>query len=277
MSVAQARQVLDRHHLDLTTTAPVYSLVRADGQVVSQSPKPGSELKQGSSVQVTPSKGLPPVAVPSLTGLDCPTAQRLLATAHLVGACPPAAAAFSNTVPNGQVINWSYDNKLDPRTAPFGSTVLMAISKGLPPVTVPTVSGSGSSYQSAAQTLQQAGVTPTQSQQYSSSVPQGQVIGTDPAAGTSVPHGSSVAVIVSEGPPFVTVPDISGDQVNKAESQLQKAGLVAGQVYGPADGAVFATDPAIGSSVQQGTTVNIYTAPAGAAPAPHNAGIGNGG
>jgi serine/threonine-protein kinase len=267
MTEAQARQSLSAKHLEMSVGTPVYSLLHPAGDVVSQNPASGTTLKEGSTVNVTPSKGLPPVAVPSLTGLDCPSALRVLSASHLVGQCPPAAAAYSNTVPNGQVINWSYDNKLYPKNAPFGSTVLIAISKGLPPVTIPTVSGAGSTYQSAAQTLQQAGVTPARGQQYSTSVPQGEVIGTDPATGTSVPHGSTVTVIVSEGPPFVTVPDVAGETVSKAESALQKAGLTPGQVFGPSGTSVFATDPAIGSSVQEGTTVNLYIGGAGAAPA----------
>jgi serine/threonine-protein kinase len=264
LTEAQARHELSAKHLEMAVGTPVYSLVHPAGDVVSQNPASGTMLKEGSTVNVTPSKGLPPVAVPSLTGLDCPSALRVLSASHLVGQCPPAAAAYSTTVPDGQVINWSYDNKLNAKSAPFGSTVLIAISKGLPPVTVPTVSGTGSTYDSAAQALQQAGVTPARGQQYSTSVPQGEVIGTDPATGTSVPHGSTVTVIVSEGPPFVTVPDVSGDSVSKAESQLQKAGLTPGQVFGPSGSSVFATDPAIGSSVQQGTTVNLYIGGAGA-------------
>ncbi len=48
--------------------------------------------------------------------------------------------------------------------------------------------------------LVDAGLTPQVTQAYSSSVPKGQVVSTDPSGGARVPRGSVVTVVVSQGP-----------------------------------------------------------------------------
>jgi serine/threonine-protein kinase len=259
LSVPAAQHALAHLHLDLRTGAPVYSTTVHDGLVVSQSPARGTMLKQGSSVQVVASKGPPPVAIPSLATVDCPTAQRLLAASHLSGVCPVAAEAYSSNIPDNQVINWTYGGKPNPTVAPYGSVITIAISKGPPPLPVPNVAGSGSSYSAAVATLQAAGLTPSESREYSTTVPAGQVVGTTPPVGTTVPHGSPVVVVVSAGPPMVPVPNLHGDSVAAATAQLHKSGLSVGQVYGPSDGRVFDASPSMGTSVQQGSSVNLYT------------------
>jgi len=255
---AAARQTLTARHLDMTTGPAVYSIHVPTGRVASQNPASDASLKQGSSVTVAVSEGPPSVSVPSLSGLGCPGATRILATEHLKSGCPQLVA-FSPTVPTGQVINWSYNNQLDPKTAPYGATILVAISKGVAPVTIPSVVGD-TSYAQAAATLQGAGLKSTQgTSTTSTSVPAGQVIGTTPAAGSAVAPGTTVTVTLSTGPPMITIPNITGDSVATATSALQTAGLALGQIYGPAGGTVFTTSPLAGQSVLQGSAVNLYT------------------
>jgi serine/threonine-protein kinase len=259
LALPAARQALLRDHFAVIVGPPAYSTTVAGGVALRQQPAPGTVEKQGSAVTVVASKGPPPVTVPSLAGLDCGTAQRLLAVSHLVGVCAPGAQAYSATVPAGQVINWAGNGQANPSTAPEGSSIAIAISKGPPPVPVPNVAGASSSYASATAALQGDGLVPVESQQFSTSVPAGQVVGTNPPVGTTVPHGSTVTVVVSDGPPLVAVPDVIGDSAAQAEAALQGAGLAVGSVYGPAGGTVFITDPAIGKSVHEGSTVNLYT------------------
>jgi serine/threonine-protein kinase len=176
---------------------------------------------------------------------------------HLKGSCPAAAAGYSTTVQTGQVINWSYDNKLDPTQAPYGSTVLIALSKGPEPKTIPNVAGE--TYAQAQAALQALGLTATESTTSSVNYPAGQVDHTAPAIGTQVPPGSTVTVYVSNGPPTVQVPNLSGDTVAAAQAALDSAGLKLGQVYGPNGGRVFATVPEPGTTVDAGSSVNLYT------------------
>lgn len=255
-TVAAARAALAKDHFVLKVAAARHSVSVPLGDVVSQSPAARSSLKQGSTVRVVPSAGPPLVAVPSLAGLDCTGADRVLALAHLKAACPQLSA-YDDTLPAGQVINWSYDGRLDPSSAPYGSTILVAVSKGHAPVTIPNLANY--SYASAAQALKQLGLTPSENGQNSVSVPAGEVISTSPPAGQQAAYGSTVVVDVSAGPPTAPVPDVSGDTVSQATATLQAAGFSVAQYYGPSKGHVFDQVPSPGTVEPEGTAVTLYT------------------
>lgn len=259
VTVAAARAAALHQHLLFSVAPAVQSITVPAGDVVSQQPAARTVVKEGTTVRVVPSAGPPSVPVPSLSGVDCATAQRLLSEAHLAGSCPPSAAVYNGKVPSGQVVSWSFQGAADPTHAPYGSTIAMVVSKGPPPVTVPSLTGSSSSYQTAQAALQQLGLGATETQQTSTTVPAGQVIGSSPAAGAEAPAGSTVTVVVSSGPPMVTVPNVDGMSVTQAQAALQQAGLTVGEVYGPSGGTVFDTSPAIGQSVVEGSPVNLYT------------------
>lgn len=257
-TLAAAHRSAAADHFTLAVGDAVYSTSVAAGSVVSQQPAPKTTLKEGSVVHVVPSKGLPPEQIPALTGgLTCDTAVRLLGEAHFKATCP-ALLAYTTTVPAGQIINWSYNGKLNATVAPYGSTIAVAVSKGKKPIPVPAVAGAAS-YTAAATTIKAAGLTATQVQAFSTTVPAGQVIGTTPAAGTTEPPGTTVTVQVSKGPQMVPVPDVTKDTVDAATATLQQDGLTVGQVYGPAKGKVFTTVPLAGQPVTKGTAVNLYT------------------
>jgi serine/threonine-protein kinase len=256
-TVAEARQALSKDHFTLVTQTPVSSITVPAGRIVRQSPSPGSSLKQGSSIDVALSSGLPIEQIPSLLGLGCNGATRLLAVNHLKGSCPPAVADYNNSVRVGEVIDWSYNNKLDATHAPYGATVFIALSKGKVPVPIPNVQGD--TYAQAQALLQSKGLVATESSGASTSTPAGEVDHTDPPIGTGVAPGSTVTVFVSTGPPTTQVPNLSGDTVATAQAALQAAGLKLGSVFGPSHGNVFATVPEVGTTVQEGSSVNIYT------------------
>ena len=138
-----------------------------NGIIISQSPKPGTVLKQGATLSVVPSIGPPAVAVPSLTGMNCAQATTALTNAHLKGGC--IAGQYSDTVPNGVAITWSYDGAQDPQTAPYGSIIDIVPSLGHGPVPVPTTISQTDSYQDALVLLQAAGLNGTEAYAYSGS------------------------------------------------------------------------------------------------------------
>ncbi len=96
---------------------------------------------------------------------------------------------------------------------------------------------------------------------------EGRVLGTEPAAGASLPVGSIVELRVSAGPPevvvpIVAVPDVVGITEAEAGEKLRSAGLRLGGVeYDPESAAVLgdiaAQRPAAGDSVRAGTAVTI--------------------
>ena len=171
--------------------------------------------------------------------------------------CPAAAAQYSSTVVAGAILATSPSS-----TAPYGSTVTIITSKGHAPVAIPTVTGAGSTYAIASAALTAAGFVPAQAKQYSATVSTGQVIGTTPAPSAGPqPFGSTVTVDLSQGPQPVTIPtSVVGESVAAATAALEALGLhVAGPYGPPGSTTVLSTDPAVGSSVLPGTTVNIYT------------------
>jgi serine/threonine-protein kinase len=257
LTLAQARLALAPDHFHLAVGRPSYSTTVVAGEIISQHPAATGSLKQGSAVSVVPSKGPPSVSVPSLLGVDCSVAIRLLAEAHLKADCP-ALSAYSAATPVGQVLNWSYDKQINPVNAPYGATVLVAVSEGPPPVPVPA-SLAGGTFAAAQSALVALGFTVTQAQEPSTQFPAGQVTRTVPAAGVSAPVGSSVTVYVSTGPPIVTIPNVAKDTVTQATAALNQVGLKVGAVYGPPGGQVFTTDPLAGQQLQAGQSVNLYT------------------
>jgi beta-lactam-binding protein with PASTA domain len=163
ISLTQVHSALQPGQFKVKVGTPVYSTTVPAGQVVSQTPAVKTSLKQGSTVHVVLSKGLPSVAVPSLSGVDCGVATRLLAEAHLNANCP-ALTAYSQTIPSGQVINWSYNTALNPASAPYGSTILVAVSKGKAPIPIPG-GLAGQSFQAVQTDLVGLGFTVTQAQE----------------------------------------------------------------------------------------------------------------
>jgi serine/threonine-protein kinase len=238
------------------------SVTVARGDIVSQVPMAEHNghhvlAKQGSTIRAIVSAGPPPVAIPDVTTFtDCHDAVQALAAVHLVAACPVAAEQYNPTVPAGGVLGTSPSG-----SALYGSSVTVILSKGHAPVGVPTVTGATSTFATAQAALAAAGFTATQAAAYSSTVPAGQVIGTTPPASAGPqPFGSSVTVTVSKGPQPVNVPNVVGQSVAAATSALQGLGLTVAGPYGPPGSTtVLSTDPAAGTSVQPGTTVNLYT------------------
>lgn len=128
-------------------------------------------------------------------------------------------------------------------------------------IVVPDVSGMDES--EAQRTLEDKGLTVGTSQfVYSSQYSEGEVIGTDPAAGTSVTADQQVVMKVSKGAQKISIPSLTGKSDSDAQAAIKSAGLKVGTVtYEYSDsvekGIVISQDPYSGKKVEAGTTVNI--------------------
>jgi serine/threonine-protein kinase len=256
LPVAQARADLTKLHLDMKEAAPVKSITVPAGVVVSQQPAPTTSLKEGSTVTVVPSAGPPNVTVPSLTGMTCAQAATALQGAHFKSVCAPGT--YNNSVASGVLVLWSIGATQNPTTAPYGSTITLVPSLGHQPATVPNIPQTYT-FTSAQAALQAVGLQATQANQPSTTVPAGNVIGTNPPSGAQAPYGSAVTVVVSSGPPTTTVPDVTNDTVAQATATLQTAGLSVSGVSGDPTHPVKGTQPSIGSTVPTGSAVQLQT------------------
>jgi serine/threonine-protein kinase len=99
-------------------------------------------------------------------------------------------------------------------------------------------------------------------QESSNTVATGNVISQDPASGSSVAQGSQVNLVISAGPQMVTVPNVEGLTQDAATTAITAAKLMVGTITQQTSntvttGKVISQDPASGSSVAQGSPVNL--------------------
>ena len=96
----------------------------------------------------------------------------------------------------------------------------------------------------------------------SDDVDKGNVIRTEPKAGSKVAAGNTVTLVVSTGAEQISVPETSGKTITDAITVLQKQGFSVKQgedVYSSeAVGKVAYTDPAAGKKAEKGATITIY-------------------
>jgi eukaryotic-like serine/threonine-protein kinase len=188
--------------------------------------------------------------------MTCAQATTALQSAHFESVCAPGT--YNNNVPAQVLVLWSIGATANPTKAPYGATITLVPSLGHQPATVPSIPNSYSFAQAQA-ALQAVGLTATQNNETSTTVPSGQVISTSPASGAPAPYGSAVTVNVSTGPPMTTVPNVIGDSVGQATSALQQDGFIVSGVSGSPNSSVTGTQPAVGTSVPTGSSVQIYT------------------
>jgi serine/threonine-protein kinase len=135
-------------------------------------------------------------------------------------------------------------------------TLLMSLGPKL--YTLPNVQGK--SQDSATKALGELPVQVATRQQSDDNVPKGTVIGTDPQAGAQVKRGQQVTVLVSSGPPVLTVPDVTGDKQDDATNTLQNMGFevnVVEQFSDDDQGTVISQDPQGNSQLAKGRTVTL--------------------
>ena len=234
---------------DNSDTVPV-------GDVISQDPTAGSEIAEGSSVDIVVSLGPVLVTVANVVGLSQANAEGAIVAAGLV--VGNITTANSDTVPVGDVISQDPTAGTD---VAEGSAVDIVVSLG--PVLVTVANVVGLSQTDAEAAIVAAGlVVGNVTTANSDTVPAGNVISQDPTAGTEVAGGSAVDIVVSLGPVLVEVPNFVGLSQADAEAALVAAGLTVGVVTTensdtvPA-GDVISQDPAAGSEVAEGLAVDI--------------------
>ncbi|MHA2274078.1 MAG: PASTA domain-containing protein, partial [Candidatus Hodarchaeales archaeon] len=235
-------------NLTVGTVTYEYSDTVADGNVISQNPSAGTPVPIGSSVDLVVSLGQPQVPnVLDMNEADANTA--VTAVDNLtVGT---VTYEYSDTVADGNVIS---QNPVGGTTVPVGSSVNLVVSSGQP--LVPNVLDMNEADANAAITAVDNLTVGTVTYEYSDTVADGNVISQNPAAGTPVPIGSSVDLVVSSGQPLVpNVLDMNEADANTTITAVDN--LTVGTVtyeYSDtvADGNVISQDPVGGTTVAVG-------------------------
>ncbi|HEX8689376.1 MAG TPA: PASTA domain-containing protein [Solirubrobacterales bacterium] len=204
-------------------------------------------------VVLTVSAGPGSAEVPGVAG---ESQEEAVAALEEAGFEPLVRSANSESVEAGLVIS------SDPRggtTATRGSTVTLTVSSGPKLARVPVLVGSQRSV--AVQQIRARGLSPSVEGE-ESEVPAGEVIRQSPSAGSELPRGSTVTIVVSEGEEQARVPNVIGKERAEAVETLRAAGLepsvseqeteVPSQV-----GRVTDQFPPPGSEVEPGTGVTV--------------------
>ncbi len=168
-------------------------------------------------VALTVSAGPGSAQVPGgLAGLGLEEAEEMLEEA---GFDVRSEKVNSDQVETGQVIRSEPGGGT---TATRGSTVLLVVSKGQKLAKVPVLVGTQRSV--AVQQIRGRGLTPGVEEEESAK-PAGEVIRQAPSAGSELPRGSSVSIVVSQGEKKTKVPNVIGQERREAVEALRGVGL----------------------------------------------------
>lgn len=161
-------------------------------------------------------------------------------------------------VPAGEVIDQSPDP--DVEIIP-GARVILFVSTGPAVEEVPDLSNRP--VLDAMNIVSRLGWRASTAEEKSRTVPEGQVVRTEPPARSELAPGGTVVIVVSSGLPLVPVPAVEGMREADAVAALTDVDLVVNvrsevlPAYSPNDGRVISQSPAPDGEVDLGTRVTI--------------------
>jgi beta-lactam-binding protein with PASTA domain/serine/threonine protein kinase len=251
---AAAVAELEAAGLEAETGEAAYSENVDTGLVIATDPGPGDKVLDGGTVTLVLSLGPERYDVPQLRGQTEDQAQDALAAANL--AFGDSVGRWSETVPEGQVIRTS--PKAGTTLKP-GATVDLVLSRGRKPLTIKD--WTGKSFDDASAALEKRGLqVSVAGEEYSDTVPEGDVISQDPTTGTLF-RGDTVSFVVSQGPELVEVPQVKAMGVEAATELLEGLGFEVrteeSDLY-LGIGYVSSSDPGAGEQVAKGSTITLF-------------------
>lgn len=224
------------------------------GQVLAQDPPAGTSLKEGAELALTVSLGPTLVDVPvDLGGLSLTDATTRLAEVGLV--VGPVTREFSETVARDGVLTLAPGA---PAQLPKGDGVPLVVSDGPTPRTIPG-DLAGKTQDDATAELKALGLAVALDGDFSETVPIGTVLSVRPGPGEQVARDSTVTLVLSKGPPTVTVPSVANLSASDAATKLQAAGLTVTSTQGSPANKVTGTNPPVGTVVRRGSSIVIIT------------------
>ena len=198
-TLEEAQEEAERYNLTVEQAGTEASDEYEAGQILSQDPKEGTSVEEGSVVRVTVSSGPETVYanVPAgIVGASQSEAEQAIRAAGLV---PQAQNASSDSVKIGYVIS------VDPgegAQVEEGSSVTIVVSTGPeetpePEVTVKIPDLIGWSQEEAIWALEDQGLNYTVVEGYDATLHIGDVIDMDPGVGEEVPEGTTVTLTIN--------------------------------------------------------------------------------
>lgn len=245
-SVATVRSALEERTLIWVDASGEYSDDVAEGDVASLSPRAGTTLDTGSTVQVHLSRGPAPVAVPDVSDMGVDQATRVLERAGL--AVSGVEEAFSPDIRGGRVFATSPESSTELRR---GDSVVLRVSTA---VAVPDVVGM--SRAEATETLAESGlgVAGVQVIAGESARSADTVVSVSPESGGLVDPAQPQVTLGLAGE--IEVPNLIGRRIGDARTILEDAGLVLRTDAGDSE-RVWSQSPRARSEISAGGEVEV--------------------
>ncbi|WP_344152805.1 Stk1 family PASTA domain-containing Ser/Thr kinase [Nocardioides koreensis] len=251
---AAAIEKIEAAGLEAEMGERAYSETVPAGRVIDTDPGAGSRVLDGGTVTVVLSLGKERYDVPRTKGMSEDQAQDALLNTHL--SFGHSVGKYSETVAEGTVLG--SDPKAGTTLRP-DSAVDLVVSKGPRPIHVRDWTDKDADKAQAA--LEAKGLTVDRStEEYSDTVPEGDVISQSPTTGTLY-RGDSVRLVVSRGPELVEIPGgLVASGVDDATAKLEALGFqveVRKNDHYIGVGYVYSVDPGSGSMAPKGSTVTL--------------------
>lgn len=165
-----------------------------EGKVVKTNPRPGRTIKEGQTITVYVSEGKPKEQFGDYVGRQIGNVERELKEKGYKS--PQIYEVFSDE-PAGVIIKQTQPDPGD-EVVPEETTVIFEVSKGKEPIELDNLTGL--TREEARGYLEAKGLIMEPHEEYSDTVPEGQVIRQDPRAKTELNQGDKVNVYFSIGP-----------------------------------------------------------------------------
>ncbi len=250
LSQRQALAQLSPLGLHQDVVQRVFSEDVPSGLIISSQPGGGGHIAAGGTVHLTVSKGKDRSLVPAVNGMTSDAATTSIVSAGLK--LGTISTQFDVSTPKGLVV--SADPASGTQVRP-GSLVNLIVSNG--PETVAATNYVGQSGDQALNELTAAGFSVTSTYAYSDTVPAGAVIKQTPDPTQPLPKGAAIALVISQGPQNVFVPNVAGLSQLDATRLLENLQLqvTVKSLNTKKNQTVINVSPAIGTQVTRGSTV----------------------
>jgi len=249
--------------LGLTYKTVLFASERVPARrVFREDPQANAVLAAGSTVTLSVSAGPRPVTVPDVRQYSSDDAQRYLRSSKLV----PTVSTVYDDAPKGTVLS---EKPVPGSTAHARSNVALVVSLGPKPTNAPDL---------VSLTLADARVAAAKrrlklvigERNASESIPADVVTAQNPAAGSALARNGSIVVVVSSGPPQISVPQVGGKPANEAAATLASIGMVPTIEYvvdaSAPIGTVLKQSPDPSVRAKKGATIVLAVAVPGSVP-----------
>lgn len=193
MSVREAQEVLLSNNLKLGKKRYEYSSSYLKGQTISSDPARETTVSRNSKVNIVISKGPLKTKFGSYIGQNFDQVRKKL---KAKGVLVDKETTYSNKYPAGQIVSQSIDPSM--KVSLYQLPVTFTVSEGVQTFKIRDLTGY--TQKSVIDYAQEHNITIIFEQQYSNTVPKGQVISQNPKANTTVKAGLQVIVTLSLGP-----------------------------------------------------------------------------